>query len=113
MLKAASFFFFQKRASYSGIRIFNNLPQSITSLSNEKPKFKGALKNFYMHTPFKLWMNLLHVQANWIGHILRRNCLLQQVIEGTIKGQIDVKRRREEGVRSYWMTLRTEEDTVN
>ena len=26
-------------------------------------------------------------KANWIGHILRRNCLLQQVIEGKIKGQ--------------------------
>ena len=26
-------------------------------------------------------------KANWIGHILRRNCLLQ-VIEGKIKGQI-------------------------
>jgi hypothetical protein len=25
-------------------------------------------------------------KANWIGHIMRRNCLLQQVIEGKIKG---------------------------
>ena len=33
-------------------------------------------------------------KANWIGHILRRNCLLQQVIEGKIKGQIEVTRRR-------------------
>ena len=24
-------------------------------------------------------------KANWIGHILRRNCLLQNVIEGKIK----------------------------
>ena len=32
--------------------------------------------------------------ANWIGHILRRNCLRQQVIEGKIKGQIEVTRRR-------------------
>jgi hypothetical protein len=24
-------------------------------------------------------------KAKWIGHILRRNCLLQQVIEGKIK----------------------------
>ena len=28
------------------------------------------------------------------GHILRKNCLLQQVIEGKIKGQIEVTRRR-------------------
>jgi hypothetical protein len=24
-------------------------------------------------------------RANWIGHILRRNCLLQQVTEGEVK----------------------------
>ena len=33
-------------------------------------------------------------KANWIGHILHRNCLLQQVIEGKVKGQIEVRRRR-------------------
>ena len=33
-------------------------------------------------------------KANWIGHILRRNCLLKQVIEGTIKGEMEVKRKR-------------------
>jgi hypothetical protein len=33
-------------------------------------------------------------QANWIGHILRRNCLLRQVIEGKIKGRIEVTGRR-------------------
>ena len=42
--------------------------------------------------------NILHEirkwKANWIGHILRRNCLLQQVIEGKIKGQIEVTRRQ-------------------
>jgi len=37
---------FSKCASYYGIRIFNNLPQSITSLRNEKPQFKITLKNF-------------------------------------------------------------------
>ena len=33
-------------------------------------------------------------KANWIGHILRRNCLLKQVIEGNIKGEIEVTRRQ-------------------
>jgi hypothetical protein len=33
-------------------------------------------------------------KANWIGHILRRNCLLKEVIEGKIKGRIEVTRRR-------------------
>jgi hypothetical protein len=38
--------------------------------------------------------NILHEirkrKANWIGHILRRNCILQQVIEGKIQGGIEV-----------------------
>jgi len=28
----------------------------------EKPQFKVALKIFYVHTPFTLWMKFLHVQ---------------------------------------------------
>jgi hypothetical protein len=42
--------------------------------------------------------NIIHEiskrQANWIGHILRRNCLLRQVIEGKIKGGIEVTEKR-------------------
>jgi hypothetical protein len=34
------------------------------------------------------------VKANWIGHILRRNCLLQWVIQRKIKGGIIVTGRR-------------------
>ena len=33
-------------------------------------------------------------KANWIGHILRRNCLLQRVNEGKIKGGLEVTGRR-------------------
>jgi len=33
-------------------------------------------------------------KANWIGHILCRNCLLQGVIEGKVKGGIEVTGRR-------------------
>jgi hypothetical protein len=33
-------------------------------------------------------------KGNWIGHILRRKCLLLQVIEGKIKGGIEVEGRR-------------------
>ena len=29
-------------------------------------------------------------KANWIGHVLHRNCLLQRVIEGKIEGGIEV-----------------------
>ena len=42
--------------------------------------------------------NILHEiskqKANWIGRILRRNCLLQWVIEGKIKGGIEVTGRQ-------------------
>jgi hypothetical protein len=42
--------------------------------------------------------NILHEirkrKANWIGHILRRNCLLQQVIDGKIKGGGDRSDRK-------------------
>ena len=42
--------------------------------------------------------NILHEirkrKANWIGHILLRNCLVKHIIEGKIKGQIEVRRRR-------------------
>jgi hypothetical protein len=42
--------------------------------------------------------NILHEirkrQANWIGHILRRNCLLKEDMERKIKGRIEVTRRQ-------------------
>jgi hypothetical protein len=43
--------------------------------------------------------NILHTlkrrKANWIGHIVRRNCLLKQhVIEGKLEGRIEMTGRR-------------------
>jgi len=42
--------------------------------------------------------NILHEirkrKANWIGHIFRRNCLLQRVIEGKTQGGMEVTGRR-------------------
>ena len=61
--------------------------------------------------------NILHEiikrKANWIGQILHKNCLLKQVIEGKIKGKIEVTKRQGRGVRSYWTSLSTGEDTAN
>jgi hypothetical protein len=34
-------------------------------------------------------------KANWIGHILRTNCLLKHVIEGKLEGRIEVTGRGE------------------
>jgi hypothetical protein len=51
-------------------------------------------------------------KANWIGHILRRNCLLKHVIEEKLEGRIEMtgrrgKRRKQlldvlKEKRSYW-----------
>ena len=42
--------------------------------------------------------NILHEirkrKANWVGHILRRNCLLQRATEGKIQGGIEVTERQ-------------------
>jgi hypothetical protein len=42
--------------------------------------------------------NIVHAikrrKANWIGHILRRNCLLKHVIEGKLEGRIEMTGRR-------------------
>ena len=42
--------------------------------------------------------NILHTiktrKANWIGHIMRRNCLLRRIIEGRLEGGIEVKGRQ-------------------
>ena len=57
--------------------------------------------------------NILHEirkrKANWIGHILRRNCLLQQITEDKIQGGIEVTGRQG---RRRRMTLRKGESTL-
>jgi hypothetical protein len=42
----------------------------------------------------KLLHKLKRKKANWISHILRRNCLLKLVIEGKIEGRILTMGRR-------------------
>ena len=60
--------------------------------------------------------NILHeirkLKAKWIGHILLRNCLLKQVIEGKIKGDMEVTRRRGRRRKKLLDDLRTGEDTL-
>ena len=48
-------------------------------------------------------------KGNWIGQNLRRNCLLEHIIEGMIYG----REGEEVDISSYWMTLRIGEDTGN
>jgi hypothetical protein len=59
--------------------------------------------------------NILHEirkrKANWIGHILCRNCLLRQVIEGKIKGGIEVTGIRVRRRKKLLVKLKEGEDT--
>jgi hypothetical protein len=54
----------------------------------------GCVKWRYIICRVKEQRNILHEirkrKANWIGHILRRNCPLQRVTEGKIQGGIEV-----------------------
>ena len=64
----------------------------------EKISWTDHVRNEVVLLRIKKQRNILHEiskwKANWIGHILRRNCLLQKVIEGKIKGGIEVTGRR-------------------
>jgi hypothetical protein len=66
----------------------------------EKMSWTDHVRNEEVLLRVKEQRNILHEirkrKANWIGHILRRNCLLQRVIEGKIKGGggIEVTGRR-------------------
>jgi hypothetical protein len=64
----------------------------------EKINWTENVRNEEVLLRVKEQRNILHEtskrKANWIGHILRSNCLLQQVIKGKIKGWIEVTGRR-------------------
>jgi hypothetical protein len=69
----------------------------------EKIIWTDHVRNEDVLLRFKKQRNILHEirkrKANWLRHILRRNCLLQRVTEGKIQGGIEVtgrqgKRRR-------------------
>jgi len=64
----------------------------------EKISWTDHVRNEEVLLTVKEQENILHEirkrKAKWIGHILRRNCLLQRVIKGKIKGEIEVTGRR-------------------
>ena len=64
----------------------------------EKISWTDHVRNEEVLFRVKEQRNILHEirkwKANWIGYILRRNCLLQRIIEGKIKGGIEVRGRR-------------------
>jgi hypothetical protein len=64
----------------------------------EKISWTDNVRNEEVLLIVKEQRNILHKiikwKVNWIGHILRRNCLLQQAIEGKVKGRIEMTERR-------------------
>ena len=64
----------------------------------EKISWNDHVRNEDVLLRVKEQRNILHEirqrKANWIGHILRRNCLLQRVIEGKMQGGIEVTGRQ-------------------
>jgi hypothetical protein len=63
----------------------------------EKISWTNHVRNKDLHG-VKEKSNILHTitrrKANWVVHILHRNCLLKHIIEGKMEGGIEVTRRQ-------------------
>ena len=65
----------------------------------EKISWTNCVRNGVLHGA-KKERNILHTlqgrKVDWIGHILRRKCILKHIVEGKIEGGIEMmgKRRR-------------------
>jgi hypothetical protein len=64
----------------------------------EKISWTNRVRNEEILHRVKEERNILHTikrrKTDWIGHILRRNCLLKHVIEGKLEGRIEMTGRR-------------------
>jgi hypothetical protein len=64
----------------------------------EKIDWTDHVRNEEVLRRVKKQRNILHTakrrKANWICHILSRNCLLKDVVEGKIEGSIEMMGRR-------------------
>jgi hypothetical protein len=58
-------------------------------VNNEAVLHRGKEEMIILHT-------IRRRKANWVGHILRRNCLLKHIIEGKISGTRRQGRRRKQ-----------------
>ena len=61
----------------------NKMPKKVTNQEVLERIGKKTLLN-----------NILRSKVNWIGHILRRNCLLHDTIEGQMTEEKGIGRRR-------------------
>jgi len=67
----------------------------------EKSSCSDLVKNIEVLQRVKEERNIVYAtvrkKADWIGHILHKNCLLKQVIEGKIEGRTEATERRGTG----------------
>jgi hypothetical protein len=79
----------------------------------EKISWTNRVRNEEVLHRVKEERNIVHTikrrKANWIGHSLRRNCLLKHVIEGKLEGRTGRQGRRRKQLlddlkekRRYW-----------
>jgi hypothetical protein len=82
----------------------------------EKISWADRVRNEEVLHGVKEERNILHTikrrKANWIGHMLHRNCLLTHVIEGKLEGRREMMGRRERR-RKQLLDLKEREDTGN
>jgi hypothetical protein len=83
----------------------------------EKISWTDRVRNEEVSQGVKEERNILQTMkrrnANWIGHILRRNCLLKHVIEGKIERRIEVTERRVRRRKQIQDYLKKGEDAGN
>ena len=78
----------------------------------ENVNLTNRVKSEEVSQKLKVQRNILHTvtrrKGNWIGHVLRRNCLVKRVLEGKIEGTGRRGRRRKQlldgfkKTRRYW-----------
>jgi hypothetical protein len=83
----------------------------------EKISWTDRVRNEVVLHRVKEERNILHTikrrKATWIGHILRRNCLLKHVNEGKLEGRIEMTGRRGRRSKQLLDYLKEREDTRN
>jgi hypothetical protein len=56
---------YQKGVYFTGIKVFNSLPQSIKNLSNDTKQFKSALQNYLHAHSFYCIYEYFNVNTEW------------------------------------------------
>ena len=71
------------------------------------------MRKYYTESRRRGILLLKRRKANWVSHIMRGKYLLKHITGGKIAGRIKRREDEEEGINSYWITLRKRDDTGN